>query len=200
MIKGALFIVTAPSGAGKTTICDAVMSRIDHLQYSISATTRQPRKGEKDGEDYFFLSRDDFEKGIKEDRFLEYAEVYGNYYGTPKDFVFKQLQNGRDIILDIDVQGALELRKKNLPAVFVFIVPPSLEELKRRLENRGTDSPEVIAGRFSQARKEMGFISRYDYCIINDDLDRAIEDMIAVIRADRCRVPRLKEEVARISD
>ncbi len=199
MIKGALFVVTAPSGAGKTTICDAVISRIGRLRYSISATTRPPRKGEKDGKDYFFLSREEFEKGIGEDRFLEHAEVYDNYYGTPKEFIFEQLRAGYDIILDIDVQGALALKKRKLPAVYLFIVPPSLEELKNRLVKRGTDNEEVIARRFAQARSEMGFISRYDYCIINDRLEEAVEDMLAVIRAERCRVERLKEEIARIS-
>lgn len=200
MIKGALFVVTAPSGAGKTTICDTVISRIDRLRYSISATTRPSRKGETDGKDYFFLSREEFEKGIDEDRFLEHAEVYGNYYGTPKEFIFEQLRAGCDIILDIDVQGALALKERKLPAVYLFIVPPSLEELKNRLVKRGTDSEEVIARRFAQARSEMGFISRYNYCIINDRLEEAVEDMLAVIRAERCRVARMKEEIARISD
>jgi guanylate kinase len=197
MIKGALFVVTAPSGAGKSTICDAVMKKTDRLTYSISATTRPPRPGEVDGKDYFFLSREEFERGIKENRYLEFARVYDYYYGTPKDFIVERLQAGFDIILDIDVQGALAIKERKYPAVYVYILPPSLQELKNRLEKRGTDSPEVIAKRFAQARREIGFLAEYDYGIINDDLDEAVADLLGVIRAERCRVSRIGEDAFR---
>ena len=189
-MKGILFVVTAPSGAGKTTICDAVLAEDDKLKYSVSATTRPPRTGEVNGRDYFFLTNEEFEKGIEEKRFLEYAKVYDYYYGTPREYIEAEMEEGRSIILDIDVQGALLVKKLNYPAVYIYILPPSLEVLRARLEGRGTDSPEVIEKRFSQAKEEMEYLEEYDYCIINDDLETAISDLKAVIRAEKRRVAR----------
>lgn len=197
-MKGALYIVTAPSGAGKTTICDAVLERVGTLKYSVSATTRPPRKGETDGEDYIFLSRERFQERVAADGFLEHAEVYGNLYGTPKDYIAKQLEAGNDIILDIDVQGALAVKAMGYPAIFIYILPPSLEELRNRLENRGTDSPEVIRRRSELVRSELEYLPEYDYCIVNDDLETAIGDMMAIIRGERCRVTRHPDMISRI--
>jgi len=199
-LKGALYIVTAPSGAGKTTICDAVLNDVDYLEYSVSSTTRPPREGEVDGRDYIFLSRDEFVSRRDRGLFLEHAEVYGNFYGTPRDYIESQLERGKDIILDLDVQGALSIKALGYPAIFIYILPPSLSELRRRLEGRGTDSPEVIARRFDQARQELEFVPEYDYCIVNDELATAIEDMKAVIRGERCRVGRQPGLVERIAE
>ncbi len=189
-MRGILFVVTAPSGAGKTTICDAVLAEDEKLKYSVSATTRSPRTGEVNGRDYFFLSNEEFEQGIEEKRFLEYARVYDYYYGTPREYIEAEMEEGRSIILDIDVQGALLIKKLNYPAVYIYILPPTLKALRARLEGRKTDSPEVIEKRFSQAKEEMEYLEEYDYCIINDDLETAISDLKAVIRAEKCRVAR----------
>jgi len=197
-LKGALFVVTAPSGAGKTTILDAVLEQTDNLEYSISATTRPPRPGEVDGQDYFFLSREDFENKEKEGNFLESARVYDYYYGTPLDYIESELKKGCDIILDIDVQGALSIKSQNYPAVYIYILPPSLQVLRRRLEGRKTDSPEVIEKRLAEAKKEMSYLEKYDYSVINDELDVAIEDIKSIIRAERCRTKRRSGIVRRI--
>jgi len=192
-MKGTLFVVTAPSGAGKTSICDAVLKTVPKLKYSVSATTRPPRKGEVNGEDYFFLSREEFEKGIKEGKFLEHARVYDNYYGTPRAYIEKEMNSGFDIIMDIDAQGALSIKALKYPAVFVYILPPSLLALRQRLEGRGTDAREVIEKRLDQAEKEIGYLPEYDYVIVNDKLPVAIAEMESLFRAERCRVGRHPE-------
>ena len=189
-MKGILFVVTAPSGAGKSTICDAVLGEMDRLKYSVSATTRALRKGEVDGRDYYFLSREKFEEMIEEKKFLEYARVYDYYYGTPEDYLQKELGSGFDLILDIDLQGARSIRARNYPAVYIYILPPSLQVLRQRLEGRQTDAPEVIEKRFAQAAREITAAVEYDYCIVNDDLSRAVEEMKSIVRAERCRVSR----------
>ena len=189
-MKGVLFVVTAPSGAGKTTILDAVLKEIDNLKYSISATTRDPRPGEVDGEDYFFLSRAEFEEKQKEGKFLECAQVYDYYYGTPLDYIESELNEGRDIILDIDVQGALSIKSQQFPAVYIYILPPSLAILRSRLEGRKTDKKEVIEKRLAQAKKEMSYLNEYDYSVINYHLPTAIEEVKSIIRAERCRITR----------
>ena len=189
-MKGTLFVVTAPSGAGKTTICDAVLKSVPRLKYSVSATTRPPRRGETHGEDYYFLSREEFERGIKEGRFLEHALVYDNYYGTPRAYIEKELDAGFDIIMDIDVQGALSIKALKYPAVFIYIVPSSLRVLRERLDGRKTDSREVIEKRLAQAQKEISYLPEYDYVIVNERLPAAIADMESVIKAERCRVSR----------
>ncbi|MCX6349421.1 MAG: guanylate kinase [Candidatus Aureabacteria bacterium] len=199
-MKGTLFVVTAPSGAGKTTICDAVLKSVPRLKYSVSATTRPPRRGETHGEDYFFLSREEFERGIKEGRFLEHALVYDNYYGTPRAYIEKELDAGFDIIMDIDVQGALSIKALKYPAVFVYIVPPSLRVLRERLDGRKTDSCEVIEKRLAQAQKEISYLPEYDYAIVNERLPAAIADMESVIKAERCRVSRRPNLVRSILD
>lgn len=188
MRKGILFVVTAPSGAGKSTLCDMVIDRMPEVEYSVSATTRPPRTGEVDGEDYFFVAKDEFERMIAAGEFLEYATVYHNYYGTRRAVIDNALNEGRDIILDIDVQGMLQIKEKGYPAVFIYIVAPSLEELERRLRGRATDAEEVIQTRLSRAREEMSHIPEFDYLVVNDALPRAFEDLKAIILAERCRV------------
>jgi len=184
---GHLFIVSAPSGAGKSTLCAAARERFPDLRYSISATARPPRPGEVHGEDYFFVSEDAFKKGIEENRWAEWAVVHGNYYGTPADFIQKTLADGRDILLDIDVQGAEQLIDRFPDSVSIFIMPPSEEVLRDRLEKRGTDDPAVIRRRMENARKEMAVKDRYRHIIVNDDLSRAVNQFVDIIGRHRRR-------------
>jgi guanylate kinase len=196
--KGILFVVTAPSGAGKTTLCDMVLEEVPGLEYSVSVTTRPRRKGEIDGKDYTFVSRDEFEKLLGKDEFLEHAVVYDNYYGTRRSVIGESLAKGKDIVLDIDLQGALQIKGKGYPAVFVYIVPPSIKELERRLRGRKTDSEEIILKRLSLAREEMAHIDEYDYLVVNDDLRIAFEEFKAIVLAERRRVGRIEEEIKEI--
>jgi guanylate kinase len=189
---GQLFILSAPSGAGKTTILKKVMAKVGRLAFSVSHTTRSPRKGEKDGVDYHFVSVDEFKAMRDQNLFLEWAEVHGNFYGTSRPAVSEQLQEGLDIILDIDVQGAAIIsRDSSLEAVSVFVAPPSLAELERRLRGRGTDNEETIMVRLGNAAKEMSFAGEYDYLVINDDLEEAAATLQAVLIAERSRGHRL---------
>jgi guanylate kinase len=189
---GQLFILSAPSGAGKTTILKKVMAQVTGLAFSVSHTTRSPRSGEQDGVDYFFVSDAEFQDMQKQDLFLEWAEVHGNFYGTSRPAVLQQLQQGQDVVLDIDVQGAEIIRKgKAVPAVSVFVAPPSLVELERRLRGRKTDSNETIELRLQNAAMEMKAASGYDYLVINDDLEQAVVTLQAVIIAERSRGHRL---------
>ncbi len=160
---------------------------------SISVTTRPPRPNEKDGVNYFFKSREEFERMIAENEFLEYAEVYGNYYGTPRKFVQSQLLSGKDVILEIDIQGALKVKERFEEGVFIFIIPPTMEELKRRIVKRGTEDPETILKRFRSAYEELNFIKRYNYVVVNDKVEEAVKKIEAIIIAEKCRVDRNKE-------
>lgn len=190
-MKGSLLIVSAPSGTGKTTILRTVMQSVGRLAFSVSHTTRPRREGEENGRDYHFVNPAKFEEIRQADGFLEWAEVHGNFYGTGRQQIEDQLNNGLDVVLDIDVQGAEQIRKANLPnARFVFIVPPSLEELARRLNGRGTDSTEVIELRLANARQEMKAVSQYDCIVVNDQLDRAIDMLRAIVLAERSRTQR----------
>jgi len=197
--KGILFVLTAPSGAGKTTLLDMVLSIVPLLEYSVSVTTRPPRRGEVDGEDYTFTTRAEFEKLLAEGEFLEHAVVYDNYYGTRRSVIERALSAGKDIILDIDARGALQIMEKNYPAVYVYIMPPSMKELEKRLRGRKTDSEEVIRKRLSLAREEMGYAGRYDYVVVNDDLKTACEELTAIILAERLRVARNAEGIEKIA-
>ncbi len=183
--NGTLFVVSAPSGAGKTTLVHAMRSRFPELAYSISYTTRLPRPGEVNGVDYFFITADEFQAGIESGLWAEWAEVHGHYYGTSARFLKETLAAGKDILLDIDVQGACQIVRKFPQAVTIFILPPSLEVLRQRLESRGTDSPDVIALRMENARREMGKKDGYDYRIVNDRLAAAIDSLAAVIEKHR---------------
>lgn len=183
--RGHLFIISAPSGAGKTTLAKAVLERHGDMLYSVSYTTRKPRETEQDGADYHFLSKQDFEKGIKKGQWAEWAEVYGNYYGTSDQFIVSGLSSGRDILLDIDVQGTIQILKKYPDSITIFILPPSIKILKKRLEMRGTDSPQVIDRRLVYARHEMAQKNLYRHVIVNDNLSKAIEDINAIIKKYR---------------
>lgn len=187
--QGCLLVISGPSGAGKGTLVKEVLPLLQDLTLSISMTTRSPRPGEEHGRNYFFVNRDEFEHMIEQDAFLEYAVYNGNYYGTPRQFVLEQLEAGRDVILEIDVQGAVQVRSKcDQRTVQVFILPPSQNELKTRLEQRRTETSEVIAQRLNRVAEEMAELPNYDYFIINDQLDRAREDLTAIIRAERLKI------------
>jgi guanylate kinase len=183
--RGHLFIISAPSGAGKTTLVKAILKRFTDILYSISYTTRKPRQGEQEGVDYHFVSKQDFKKGIKKGHWTEWAEVYGNYYGTSAEFIEKSLSSGCDILLDIDVQGTLQILKHHPDSVTIFVMPPSLNILRKRLELRGTDSKSVIQERLVNARKEMDQKKIYRYIIVNDKLPVAIEELSAILKKYR---------------
>jgi guanylate kinase len=177
---GHLFIISAPSGAGKSTLVRAMLDQFDDLLYSISYTTRPPRPGEQNGVDYYFIPKDRFEKGIASHQWAEWAEVHGNYYGTSADFLDNKLVAGHDILLDIDVQGARQILRRYPDSIMIFIMPPSLAVLKHRLEDRGTDSPAVIAVRLDNAQKEMAHKDIYHHIVINDRLSDATAKMTAI--------------------
>lgn len=193
--KGLLIVVSGPSGAGKGTICKEILSRRDDIFVSISATTREPRKGEVDGVNYFFLKRDEFERMIEEEAFIEYAEVYKNLYGTPKDYVLDKLNKGENCLLEIDIQGALQVKKRYPEGVYIFILPPSMKELKNRIIGRGSETPESLERRFSSAYDEIEFVNQYDYYIINDQVKKAADTMESIIDAERCKVIEDIEEI-----
>lgn len=182
---GLLFIISAPSGAGKSTLCRAVLDRFSNLLYSISYTTRPPRNGEQNGVDYHFIAKDEFERGIARGRWAEWAEVYGNYYGTSADFIDRGLADHRDILLDIDIQGTRRILKSYPDGITIFIMPPSLETLQDRLEARGTDSPEVIAVRLRNAQKEMAQKELYRHVVVNDRLADAVAGLIGIFETYR---------------
>ena len=188
MEKGNLFIISAPSGTGKTTILKRVISELESIVFSVSHTTRAPRIGEKEGVDYFFVEKDTFETMQKQGLFFEWAEVHANLYGTSSHAVKELTEQGKDVILDIDVQGARQVMDKVREKVFfVFIAPPSLQELEKRLANRGTESESVISTRLKNAHDEMKSLEHYDYVIINEQVDRAVEVLKSIIIAERSR-------------
>jgi guanylate kinase len=185
--RGTLFILSAPSGAGKTTLCQALRERFPALKYSVSATTRSPRKGERDGIDYFFISREDFRARLEKGGWAEWAEVYGNYYGTSAAFLDRALAAGEDLLLDIDVQGTRQILRMYPDCVTIFIMPPSLEALRERLEKRGTDSPEVIEKRLVSAREEMAQKDLYRHVVVNDSLPEALAELTRLVAAEAHR-------------
>ena len=196
--KGLLIVVSGPSGAGKGTICKEVLSKRDDIFVSTSATTREPRKGEVEGVNYFFITREEFEKKIEEEAFIEYAEVYTNLYGTPKDTVLEKLNKGENILLEIDIQGALQVKKRYPEGVFIFILPPSMKELKNRIIGRGSETPESLERRFSSAYEEIEFVNQYDYYIINDQVKKAADLMESIIDAERCKVIEDIEDIVKM--
>ena len=190
--SGLLIVFSGPSGVGKGTVRQEIFSTPDHkFEYSVSMTTRAQRPGEVDGKDYFFRSREEFEELIRNGQMLEYAEYVGNYYGTPLTYVNETLDKGIDVFLEIEVQGALQVKKKVPDAVFIFLTPPDLNELEERLVGRGTDSEEVIAQRIERAREEIALMSEYDYAIVNDEVPLAAERVKRVIEAEHFRVDRV---------
>jgi guanylate kinase len=197
---GLLIVVSGPSGAGKGTICDALRQRHPSIKYSISMTTRAARKGEKDGINYFFTNNQHFEELLAEDAFLEHAKVYDHYYGTPKKYVFDQLQQGNHVMLEIDIQGAMQVKERYPKGIFIYIVPPSLAVLENRLRTRGTDSDDVIKSRLAKVRDELKWIDKYDYVIINDSLEKAIEQADAVFTAEQDKITRSTYKISSIID
>jgi guanylate kinase len=191
--RGQLIVMSGPSGAGKGTVCKAILEKND-FWISVSATTRSPRNSELEGVNYYFITKEDFREKIAAEDFLEYAEVYGNYYGTPKSEVLKVLDSGRDVILEIDIQGALKVKKAYPQGIFIFILPPSMEELKNRITNRGSETPESLITRFTSAHKEISFVTKYDYAVVNDTVENACEKIQSIIIAEKCRVHRLNAD------
>lgn len=191
--RGVLIVISGPSGAGKGTICNALLEKRDNIYISVSATTRFPREGEIEGVNYYFLTKGAFEEKVKEKGFLEYANVHGNFYGTPKVNVEKMLDEGKDVILEIDIQGALQVKENFKEGVFIFILPPSMEELKHRIIKRGSETEESLMTRFKNAYKEINYVSKYNYAVVNDTLDIAVSKVESIIAAEKCRVDRIKE-------
>lgn len=185
--QGLLIVISGPSGAGKGTICEGLLNKNKSLCLSISCTTRAPRPGEVDGVNYFFINKENFETMIADDKLLEYAKVYDNYYGTPKPFVDDKLSNGQDVVLEIDIQGALQIKEKYPRGVLIFVVPPGLSMLKERLLKRGTDSEEIINKRLKCVCEELNNIKKYDYLIVNETVEASIEQVESIIIAEKCR-------------
>lgn len=192
--RGLLIVLSGPSGVGKGTVCGALRKQDTDILYSVSATTRSPRQGEIDGVSYFFKKRDQFEEMLKNDQLLEWAEYAGNYYGTPVDYVEKTLNDGNDIILEIEVQGALKVRNKFPEGVFIFLMPPSFAELRNRIVNRGTETEDLINSRMTIARDEIEMMSKYDYVVENDKVNFAVDRIKAIVIAEHCRKDRLIEK------
>ncbi len=195
MRRGILFVVSGPSGVGKTSMIKSIISEMEDAIFSVSCTTRPKRPGEVDGEDYFFVSEEEFKRMIEEDAFLEWARVHGYLYGTPRKFVEDTVNKGKDVILDIDVQGALSVKKKVEDAVYIFIAPPSMEDLRERLEKRKTEDKEAMERRLEDARWELQLIEEFDYLIINRDLVEAINDLKSIMRSERLKTARQKEMI-----
>lgn len=193
--RGLLIVISGPSGAGKGTICKRFMEKNEDVVLSVSATTRSPRKGEVDGVNYHFMTKEQFKDKIESDDFLEYAEVYDNFYGTPKSNVNELLESGKDVILEIDIQGALKVKENAEEGVFVFILPPSMEELKQRIIKRGSETEESLMKRFKSAYKEINFVSKYNYAVVNDEVETAVEKLESIITAEKCRVDRIKHSI-----
>lgn len=193
--RGLLIVISGPSGAGKGTICKSFMEKNKDVVLSVSATTRSPRKGEVDGVNYHFMTKEQFKDKIEANDFLEYAEVYDNFYGTPKSNVEELLESGKDVILEIDIQGALKVKENTEDGVFVFILPPSMEELKQRIIKRGSETEESLMKRFKSAYKEINFVSKYNYAVVNDEVETAVEKLESIITAEKCRVDRIKHSI-----
>ncbi len=199
--RGLLIVLSGPSGVGKGTVRAAIFSKGEQkFVYSISATTRKPRTGETDGVDYFFKTREEFEQMIQNKQLLEYAEYVGNYYGTPLEYVENTLAKGKDVFLEIDVQGAIQVRDLMPDGVFIFLTPPDLNELESRIVNRGTDSDEVIAKRMKTAREELELMKYYDYSVVNDTVDNAVQKIEAIIQTEHLRIVRNLDTIEELEE
>lgn len=189
--KGLLIVISGPSAVGKGTICKELIKRgIDNLELSVSATTRRPRQGEIDGINYYFKEKEVFEKMIESEDFLEFARVYDNYYGTPKKNVMDKISNGKDVILEIDIQGAKQVKRNYEDGIFIFIMPPSFKELKNRIVKRGTETQKDMDKRMTCAFEEVQQAKYYDYIVVNDNLNSAVEKIYCIIKAEKCRLSR----------
>lgn len=183
MKRGNLIVISAASGTGKGTICQKLFEKKDNVIFSVSMTTRKPRPGEKHGKDYYFVSKEEFEGTIADSGFLEYAKVFNNFYGTPKGAVTENLKAGKHVLLEIDVQGAMAVKNACNEAILIFILPPSMEELKNRIINRGTETEESLKLRLGEAKNEIRQACNYDYIVINDDIDKAVDDVLAILHS-----------------
>lgn len=188
MRKGLLIVVSGPSGTGKGTVCTELLHQTPELGYSVSATTRQPRVGEVDGKNYYFLTKQKFEEIAAQGGFLEYANVYGNYYGTPLAKIQQRLEDGQDVLLEIDIQGALNVMKRCPDGLFIFLLPPSISELEHRLRGRGSETEESIARRMGNAKKEIDIGRKYRYVVVNDTVEKAVGTIKQILAAEHCRV------------
>ncbi len=200
MKKGVLLVVSAPAGCGKDTILEKVLERDNNIFYSVSATSRAMRPGEKDGVSYYFKTREEFEQMINSGELLEYTEYCGNYYGTPKKAVMDMLEQGKDVVLKIEIEGAANVKKIFPEAVMVFILPPSMNELDRRLHKRGTEDEETIKKRLLTAKKELEAAEAYDFAIVNGDLDEAVDSFMSVVKGQRFTIDRMKDFIKSIKE
>jgi len=196
--SGLLIIISAPSGTGKSTLCRKLISIFPDACYSVSVTARPPRRGEIDGKDYFFVSKNEFIEKKRKGELAEWALVHGHYYGTPKDFLNRSLSKGKDVILAIDVKGAMKLKKKYPEAITIFIAPPSLSELERRLRERGKDSKATIRERLINAQREISRIKKYDYLVVNERLEDALKELKCIIITERSRVEKSEDEIKKL--
>ena len=191
--QGSLIVLSGPSGSGKATVCNAFLERNENCWLSISCTSRSPRPTEVDGVDYYFLSKEEFEQKISQNAFLEYAIYNDNYYGTPKYLIEEKRNQGINVLLEIEVQGALQIKELVPDAIFIFLMPPSMDILKKRLEGRGTESKEKILKRFKTAYQEINEVSKYNYVVVNDEVENAVKKIESILTAEMCRVDRIEE-------
>ena len=200
MSKGVLAVVSGFSGAGKGTVMKKLLESFDDYALSVSVTTRKPRPGEVDGKDYFFRTKEEVEEMIAQDQLLEYARYVDNYYGTPRSYVEEKLSEGKNVILEIEIQGAMKIKEKIPEAVLIFVTPPSVDELRRRLEGRGTETQEVIESRLSRAAEEAEGMEDYDYLLVNDDLEECVNELHRIISSERCKTQRNTEFIKKIQE
>jgi len=189
--KSLIIVISAPAGAGKTTLCKRLLQISSSFTYSVSFTTRPPRKNEIEGVDYYFISRKEFQEMIKQKKFVEWAQVHGELYGTSADLLDKAIETKKDVVLEVDVEGGIEIKKRYPEAVLIFLLPPSWQELEKRLHKRATEGTEKIRERINQAKKEITYAPSYDYLVVNDDINKALDDILSIVRAERCRINRV---------